>query len=230
VALTKTDLVDEEWLDLVSEDIREFLKGTFLEEAPIMPVSATTGSGLPEFVSALDKIVSGINKEGDSGHLRLPVDRVFTMKGFGTVVTGTLISGRASTGDAVEVLPGKLTAKIRGIQVHNEPAEHAEAGQRTAVNLQGVEREAVERGNLLSHPGIFEPTLRIDASFALLPSAPRKLKSRSPVRFHSGTMEIMSRIILLDREELPPGENAFVQILFETPGVNMSGDRFVVRS
>ena len=230
VALTKTDLVDKEWLDLVSEDIREFLKSTFLKEAPIVPVSAVTGSGLPEFVSTLDKIISGIDKESDSGHFRLPVDRVFTMKGFGTVVTGTLISGRVSTGDTVEVLPGKFTAKIRGIQVHNEPAEHAEAGQRTAINLQGVEREAIERGNLLAHPGIFEPTLRIDAAFELLPSAPRKLKTRSPVRFHSGTMEIMSRIILLDRDELLPGESAFVQIVFETPGVNMSGDRFVVRS
>jgi len=230
VALTKTDLVDKEWLDLVSEDIREFLKNTFLKEAPIIPVSAVTGSGLPQFVSTLDKIVSGIDKESDSGHLRLPVDRVFTMKGFGTVVTGTLISGSASTGDTIEVLPGKLNAKIRGIQVHNEPAERAEAGQRTAINLQGVERGAVERGNLLTHPGIFEPTLRIDASFQLLPSAPKKLKNRSPVRFHSGTMEIMSRIILLDRDELLPGDSAFAQIVFETPGVNMAGDRFVVRS
>jgi selenocysteine-specific elongation factor len=230
VALTKTDLVDKEWLDLVSEDIREFLKNTFLKEAPIIPVSAVTGSGLPQFVSTLDKIISGIDKQSDSGHLRLPVDRVFTMKGFGTVVTGTLISGRASTGDTVEVLPGKLNAKIRGIQVHNEPAESAEAGQRTAINLQGVERDAVERGNLLTHPGIFEPTLRIDASFQLLLSAPRKLKSRSLVRFHSGTMEIMSRIILLDRDELLPGESALAQIVFETPGVNMAGDRFVVRS
>ncbi len=230
VALTKTDMVDKEWIDLVTEDIRGFLKGTFLESAPIVPVSAVTGSGLPHFVSTLEQVVSGIRKEEDSGHFRLPVDRVFTMRGFGTVVTGTLISGKASAGDIVEVLPGKRAAKIRGIQVHNEPAESAEAGQRTAVNLQGIEREAVERGDVLAHQGIFEPTLRIDVFFQLLSSAPKKLKNRSLVRFHSGTREIISRIILLDRDEILPGQSAFAQIIFESPGVNMTGDRFVARS
>ena len=187
VALTKTDMVDVDWLDLVREDIREFLKGTFLEGAPIVPVSAVDGRGIPEFVSALDRIVAGLQAVERSDLFRLPIDRVFTMKGFGTVVTGTLISGKVATGDQIEILPGGIQARVRGIQVHNEPAEVAEAGQRTAVNLQGIDRESIERGNILVHPGIFEPAARIDVHFRYLPSAPGKLKSRSLVRFHSGT-------------------------------------------
>lgn len=230
VALTKTDMVDKDWLDLVSEDIREFLKGTFLESAPIVPVSAATGSGLSEFISALQGVVSRIRKADDSGIFRLPVDRVFTMKGFGTVVTGTLVSGKVSTADTVEILPGRIETKVRGIQVHNEQAELAEAGQRTAVNLQGIEKDAVARGNILAHPGIFTPALRIDVLYRHLSSAPKKLKNRSLIRFHSGTVEIISRIILLDREEIEPGDGAMAQIVFESPGVNMAGDRFVIRS
>ncbi len=230
VALTKTDMVDVDWLDLVREDIREFLKGTFLEGAPIVPVSAVDGRGIPEFVSALDRIVAGLQAVERSDLFRLPIDRVFTMKGFGTVVTGTLISGKVATGDQIEILPGRIQARVRGIQVHNEPAEVAEAGQRTAVNLQGIDRESIERGNVLVHPGIFEPSARIDVHFRYLSSAPGKLKSRSLVRFHSGTTEIISRLTLLDRDELAPGEQVFAQIVFETPGVNMAGDRFVIRS
>jgi selenocysteine-specific elongation factor len=230
VALTKTDMVDETWLDLVRDDIQEFLKGTFLESAPIVPVSATTGNGLPEFITALEGLISKIHKQDDSGLFRLPIDRIFTMRGFGTVVTGTLISGKVSTGDTINILPDRITAKVRGIQVHNQPAEYAEAGQRTAINLQGIDRSSFARGSVLVHSEIFSPTIRIDVHYRHLPSAPKKLKNRDLIRFHSGTMEIIARIILLDQDEILPGESAFAQIVLESPGVNMTADRFVVRS
>ncbi|HPL63809.1 MAG TPA: selenocysteine-specific translation elongation factor [Syntrophales bacterium] len=230
IALTKIDLVDEDWLVLVQEDIREFMRGTFLEGSPILPVSTVSGKGVPEFISVLDEAIARIPDRADTGFLRLPVDRVFTLKGFGTVVTGTLISGRISLGDNVDILPGMLSARVRGIQIHNENAPAAERGQRTAVNLQGVERSAVQRGDWVCRPGVLEPSRRIDAAFIHLGSAPRPLKNRSLVRFHSGTAETISRIILLDRDQIEPGKEAFAQILFESPVVAMSGDRFVVRS
>jgi len=230
IALTKIDLVDAEWLGLVREDVREFLSGTFLEGSPILSLSTLSGEGIPEFTSALDEAIARIPERADTGFLRLPVDRVFTLKGFGTVVTGTLISGRISLGDTVEVLPGMLSARVRGIQIHNEGVQFAERGQRTAVNLQGVDRSAVQRGDWVCHPGVLDPSRRIDVSFTHLGSAPRPLKNRSLVRFHSGTSETISRIVLLDRDQIEPGKDAFAQILFEKPGVNIAGDRFVVRS
>ncbi|MFB3924440.1 MAG: selenocysteine-specific translation elongation factor [Syntrophales bacterium] len=230
VALTKTDLVEAQWLSLVTEDIKEFLKGSFLESSPIIPLSSETGEGIPEFLSALEELASGMEETSTSGIFRLPVDRVFTMRGFGTVVTGTLISGKLRTGEMIEILPGKITARVRGIQVHNQAVEFAEKGQRTAVNLQGVDRQSIARGALIAHPGIFEPTSRIDTLLRYLPCASGKLKNRTLVRFHTGTVETISRLILLDRDEIEPGESAYAQIVFETPGVNMAGDRFVVRS
>lgn len=230
VALTKVDLVDEEWLDLVKDDVREFLKGTFMEESPIIPLSVITGEGLPEFHSALDKMVSGIEEFSDTGLFRLPVDRVFTMKGFGTVITGTLMSGEVRVGEAVEIQPGRITAKIRGIHVHNESVEAAEAGQRTAINLQGIEKTTVHRGDVLSHLGAFMPSNRFDMFFRYLPSAGRKLKNRTLVRFHSGTSEVISRIILIGRDEMEPGEAGYAQVILEKSTVAMAGDRFVIRS
>ncbi len=230
VALTKTDLVDEEWLSLVREDVRGFLKGTFLEQAPVVPLSVVTNTGLGELIRAIEEVSSGIEEKPDSGVFRLPIDRVFSMKGFGTVVTGTLASGRVQVGDAVETYPGKRLSKVRGIQVHNEAEETAETGQRTAVNLQGVEKEAIERGNVLSHPDTLGPSVRFDVSLDYLPSAARSLKNRALVRFHAGTNEAIARIILLDRDELGPGRRGYAQILLESPGVAMAGDRFVVRS
>ena len=230
VVLTKTDLVDKQWLELVQEDIREFLKGTFLESAPIIPVSAPTGNGLPELITALQCLTATLSKTDASGFFRLPVDRVFTMKGFGTVVTGTTISGKVSTGDEIEILPGKIKARIRGIQVYNEPSESAQSGQRTALNLQGIDKDAVKKGHLITQPGLLIPSLRIDVFYHHLPSAPSKLKNRSLIRFHSGTAELMGRIILLDRDEISPNESAFAQIVFESSSVTMSGDRFVIRS
>ncbi len=230
VALTKIDLVDEEWLDLVNDDIRKFLKGTFLEESPIMPVSSVTGAGLGELLDALGKVASEIEEESDAGLFRLPVDRVFTMKGFGTVVTGTLISGDINVGEEVEILPQGVTAKVRGLQIHNESASSAEAGQRTAINLQGVEKATIERGDVLVRPKTLRSSRRLDAHIEYLSNNERKLKNRNLVRFHVGTNEVIGRIILLDREEMEPGSKSYAQIILESPIVAMARDRFVIRS
>jgi len=230
VALTKTDMVDGDWLALVQEDIRSFLGETFLEGAPIIPLSSLTGAGLPEFLQALQSIIATLDERADSGLFRLPVDRVFTMKGFGTVVTGTLASGKIRVGDTVAIMPSGGQAKIRGIQVHNETAEIAQAGQRTAINLQGIDRATIERGDVLTRPSTFQPSNRLDIYLRYLSSTGKKLKNRALVRFHTGTSETISRIILPDREELEPGEKIYAQVLPAAPVVAMSGDRFVIRS
>jgi len=230
VALTKVDLVDEEWLSLVRDDVREFLKGTFLADAPVVPCSVVTGRGIPELRLAIGEAVARLEERRDSGLFRLPIDRVFTMKGFGTVVTGTLVSGKVEVGDTVEIMPSQHQAKIRGIQVHNESQDSARAGQRTAINLQGVEKETVSRGEMLTHPGIFEAGQRPDVFLHYLRGSEKKLKTRSLVRFHTGTSEIIARVLLLNREEIEPGESAFAQMLLDSPVVVMGRDRFVIRS
>jgi selenocysteine-specific elongation factor len=230
VAVTKVDLVDKDWLSLIQEDIRDFIGGTFLGGAPVIPVSVVSNTGLAELIAAIEDVSSKIEAPQDIGLFRLPIDRIFTMKGFGTVVTGTLLSGRVKIGENVEIYPGSAIAKVRGIQVHNETVETAEAGQRTAINLQGLEKEAIERGNMLGHPSIFDPGTRFDVSFELLSSAPKRLKNRALVRFHTGTSEVIARIILLDRDELAPGDGSYAQLLLESPGVTVAKDRFVVRS
>lgn len=230
VALTKIDMVDEEWLYLVNEDVHEFLKGTFLEASPVVPVSSLTGAGLNELRDALARGASEIKEEADAGLFRLPVDRVFTMKGFGTVITGTLISGDVKVGEEVEILPAGIIAKVRGIQVHNQSATIAEAGQRTAVNLQGVEKATISRGDVLSHPQMLVPTNRLDVVVEYLSHSEKKLKNRSLVRFHAGTNEVIGRTILLDRDEMEPGGKGYAQLILESPIVAVSGDRFVIRS
>jgi selenocysteine-specific elongation factor len=230
VALTKTDLVDEEWCSLVQEDIRDFLTGTFLEGCPIVPLSSVTGTGLTEFLSSLVKIIGETEERADPGFFRLPIDRVFTMRGFGTVVTGTLMSGSAKVGDTIQIMPQKIKAKIRGIQIHNETAEQAVSGQRTAMNLQGIDKETILRGNVLSTPDTFEPSVRMDVLLQYLPNIGKKLKNRTPVRFHTGTNEIIARIILLDINEINPGETVYAQVLLELPTIAIAGDRFVIRS
>jgi selenocysteine-specific translation elongation factor SelB len=189
-----------------------------MEGSPVAPLSSVTGEGLPEFLSILDKVAAGIPERCDTGIFRLPVDRVFTMKGFGTVVTGTLMSGEVKVGDAVEIMPGRrITAKIRGIQVHNEAAEKAETGQRTAVNLQGIEKTRIQRGDVLAHAGALAPSSRFDVSFKYLSCAGRKLQNRTLVRFHSGTSEIISRVILIGRDEMGQGEEGYAQVFLGLP-------------
>jgi selenocysteine-specific elongation factor len=230
VALTKADLVDEDWLELVSEDTREFLKGTFLEGKPIVPVSAKTGQGIDELKHILQALVARVPPKQLEGKFRLPVDRVFTIRGFGTVVTGTLFSGMIRVEDRVEIYPKGIEAKVRGLQVHNASTPEAVAGQRTAINLQGIDKVELERGDALGHPGEFAPTFMLDAVFQHLADAPRPLRHRARVRLHIGTSEIMGRVILLDRDELAPGEETYVQFRLEAPAIALPRDRFVIRS
>jgi selenocysteine-specific elongation factor len=230
VALTKADLVDEDWLELVSEDTREFLKGTFLEGKPIVPVSAKTGQGIDELKRVLQTLVTRVPPKQSEGKFRLPVDRVFTIRGFGTVVTGTLFSGTIRVEDRIKIYPKDIEAKIRGLQVHNASVPEAVAGQRTAINLQGIDKVELERGDVLGHPGEFTPTFMLDAVLQHLADAPRPLRHRARVRLHVGTSEIMGRVVLLDRDDLAPGDEAYVQLRLEEPAIVLPRDRFVIRS
>jgi selenocysteine-specific elongation factor len=229
VVLTKIDLVDRELLDLVTEEVTDAVKNTFLRDAPVLRVSSTTGEGIPELIAVIDRLAAEMEERPSEGLLRLPIDRVFVMKGFGTVVTGTLVSGSLSSGEAVQILPSGLEGKVRNLQVYNEAVEKAMAGQRTAVNLQGVESSSVERGEVLVRPRTLTPTRVIDAYLNYLPSAPRALRHRANLRFHIGTSLTTASLFLLDRDELAPGEGGFVQVRLDHPVVAMPQDRFVIR-
>jgi len=230
IALTKNDLVDEEWREMVKEDVVHFVEGTFLEDAPIIPLSSATGEGLPDLLKALDEISSKIPAHQLSGLFRLPVDRVFSMKGFGTVITGSLVSGSINVGDTIMVYPSGVTSKIRGIQVHNQSVEKAESGMRTAINFQGLDKTSVNRGDVLALPGSLKSSYMIDIQLNFLQSNEKPMKNRTRVRFHSGTSEIMGNLILLDREELMPGDSIVGQIRLDTPVTLVKDDRFVIRS
>ena len=230
IAMTKTDMVEEEWLELALEDIREFCQETFLEDSPILPVSSVTGEGIPELISALDEIAGNIPQRPPSSLFRLPIDRVFTMKGFGTVITGTLVSGTINVGDTIMVYPTGITSKVRGIQVHNQSAESAEVGMRTAINFQGLDRTAVKRGDVLSTPGALVASYMVDISFHYLASNKKPLKNRTKIRFHTGTSEEMGYLILLDQEELPPDQTVVAQLRLDSAVAIVKDDRFVVRS
>ena len=230
IVMTKTDLVEDEWLELALEDIREFSRGTFLEDAPILPVSSVTGEGLPELIRALDEIAANIPQRPPSTLFRLPIDRVFTMKGFGTVITGTIVSGNINVGETIMVYPTGITSKVRGIQVHNKSAESAEAGMRTAINFQGLDKAAVQRGEVLSTPGALVASYMVDVSFHYLASNKKPLKNRTLIRFHTGTSEKMGYLILLDQEELPPGQTIVAQLRLDSAVAIVKDDRFVVRS
>ncbi len=230
VAVTKIDMVDEEWLELALEDIRDFVRGTFLEDAPMAPVSSLTAEGIPEFIEILDELAAKIPERPPSDLFRLPIDRVFTMKGFGTVITGTLISGRVQVGDTIMIYPSGITSKVRGIQVHNKSADDARAGMRTAINFQGLEKEAISRGEVLSKPSTLEASYMVDVSLHYLASNKKPIKNRTRVRFHTGTSEVLGNLILLDREELAPGEEAIIQLRLDSPVALVKDDRFVIRS
>jgi len=230
VVVTKIDMVDEEWLELALEDIRDFVSGTFLEDAPVAAVSSTTGKGIPEFIKALDELAAKIPERPPSDLFRLPIDRVFTMKGFGSVITGTLISGRVQVGDTIMIYPSGITSKVRGIQVHNKSADEAGPGMRTAINFQGLEKEAIHRGEVLSKPNSLEASYMVDVSLHHLAGNKKSLKNRTRVRFHTGTSEVLGNIILLDREELAPGHDTVSQLRLDTPVVLVKDDRFVIRS
>jgi len=230
IALTKTDLVDEEWMELVIEDIRDFSRGTFLEECAIVPVSSATGDGIQAFVDALDELSAAVPERSVTNLFRLPVDRVFTMKGFGTVITGSLVSGRIKLGDTITIYPSMITSKVRGIQVHNESVEEAGPGMRTAINFQGLEKASVNRGEVISTPQSLKPSYMVDVSLHFLKSNKKPAKNRTKVRFHTGTSEVFGYLVLLDREELKPGEDIVAQLRLDTPVSLVRDDRFVIRS
>ncbi len=229
IVLTKIDLVDSELLELVKEEVSEIVEGTFLKNSPILAVSSSTGEGIPELLSLLDRLSQEIEGRSSDGLFRLPIDRVFTMKGFGTVVTGTMISGSLSLGETVQILPSISEGKVRNLQVYGRSVEKAVAGERAAVNLQGMETSAIERGDVLIRPNTLKPTQLIDAYLEYLPDAPRPLKHRTKQRFHIGTALTNASIFLLDREELAPGEGGFVQLRLGRPVVALPRDRFVIR-
>ncbi len=229
VVLTKKDLVEQEWLEMVTEDISDFVSGTFLEDAPVLAVSSTTGEGLDEFLRVLDETISEVVPRAPVGPYRLPVDRVFSVKGFGTVVTGTSISGQIRLGDEVSIYPKGMTARIRGIQIHGKDAREAHPGMRTALNLQGVDKEDVSRGDVAATPGSLHASCLVDLNFLYLASSGRPLRHRSPVRFHVGTAEVIGRV-LLQGDELVPGSESYIQIMLKEPVAVLSGDHYVIRS
>jgi selenocysteine-specific elongation factor len=228
IALTKTDLVDADTAELVRLEIEDFVRGSFLEGAAILPVSARSGAGLPELRHALLDVAREVDDKQSGLYFRLPIDRSFAVKGFGTVVTGTLISGHVAMGDEVELLPERKLLRVRGVQTGGKSVERAEAGQRTAVNLAGIEHAAVRRGMVLAAPGRFVKTRRIDARLELLKSA-APIRHRTQVHFHAGTDESIAEILLHDRTELQPGESALVQLRLAQEQVAVRGDRFIVR-
>ncbi len=229
VALTKSDLVDPEWLELVTEEVREFTVGSFLEGATICAISSRTGQGLDELKRELARLAGVVAEKRREGQFRLPVDRVFTMAGFGTVVTGTLLSGEINTGDELELLPTGREGRVRGIQAHGAKVEKGLAGQRLAVNLQGIDLDQVRRGDVVVPRGAFRATRTVDARLDYLASAPRELKHRATLRLHSATYEVPAQVVLMDRDTLQPGESAYVQLRLREPALLLSGDSYLLR-
>jgi len=230
VVLNKIDLVDKDWLEMVTGEIRKLLKGTFLEGAPIITVSAETGQGIAELQDVIRRAAASVRERKDKGIFRMPIDRVFTISGFGTVVAGTILSGTVRLEDAVELLPHGRVLRVRGIQIHENNVTESTCGLRTAINLHGVEKELIERGNVLGAPGFYKPTYMVDAHFKYLETAAADLQNRVRLRVHLGTSEVIARVILLDKENLRPGDEGFVQIHFEKSVVADVGDRYVARS
>ena len=229
VVLAKTDLVDGEWIRLVSDEIASALQGTSLEGARIVPVSSVTRDGLDELVAAIDGLLEGLIPRPDTGRPRLPIDRVFTMSGFGTVVTGTLVDGTLSVGDELEVVPRGGRVRVRGLQRHNERVESVGPGNRVAANLTGVERSDLDRGDVLAKPDSLAPVRRADAHVRVLASAPRPLRHGAEVLVHTGTAEAGARVIVLEGDEIAPGSSGWVQLYLDRPVAALAQDRLVIR-
>ncbi|MGO9120600.1 MAG: selenocysteine-specific translation elongation factor [Desulfomonilaceae bacterium] len=230
VVLTKLDLVDDELALLAEEDVKELVKDSFLEDAPMMRVSSRTGEGIPELRQILTKLAKQVQERPIHGLLRLPVDRIFSLKGHGTVVTGTLISGSIAIGDEVEILPGGTRTSVRGLESHNRREDRAFPGERVAANLRGLEQSGIQRGEVVVHPGQFKPSSIIDVKLTVLPRAPIPLRSGRKVRMHHFTSEVEARVILPDMAELESGRSAMAQLRTSSPIVPSAGDRFVIRA
>ncbi|MCT4565850.1 MAG: selenocysteine-specific translation elongation factor [Maledivibacter sp.] len=229
IVLTKCDLVDDEWVKLVKEDLNERVKGTFLENAPVVPVSSIEGIGLDKLKEYITRYTEEVPEKNVSEPLRLPIDRVFTMSGFGTIVTGTLIEGTVDEKQALTIYPKGLEARVRNIQVHGNSVSKAYAGQRVAINLTGIKKEDISRGDILADEHTMKSTMIIDVKLNLLKSSNRKIEHWSRLRFYHGTKEILCRVALLDREELNPGESCYAQLRLEEETACKYNDRFVVR-
>ncbi len=231
VVITKADLVDEEMIELVKEDVAEAVRGTALEGAEVVVTSSRTGQGLEELRQAIARIAARVRERDSRGPFRLPVDRSFTLKGIGTVVTGTLWEGSVADGEEAEIQPSGKRLRVRNVQVHGQEVERAYAGQRVAMNLPGISKFEVTRGHVIGTPGYLHPTFMLDARLYLLPSCPKPLKNRARVRLHHGTAEVMARVILLGgKEELLPGQSTYVQFRLEKALVARYRDRFIIRS
>jgi len=230
VALTKSDLIqDPEWLELVQEEVRDELRGTTLENANIIPVSALRGVGLDDLRRELDRILDSAEPKRDIGRPRLPIDRVFTISGFGTVVTGTLIDGRLAVGDEVLITPGDLKARVRGLQSHKAKVNEATPGSRVAANLTGVTEDDLARGQVLTRPGWLQPTELLDAQLRLVESTPWPLKHDAVVDFYTGAARAEAHVRLLDAEEMLPGQTGWVQLRLDKPVAVVRGDRYIIR-
>jgi selenocysteine-specific elongation factor len=230
VAITKSDLAEPDWIELVQEEVREFVTGTFLEGADMVQVSSRTGEGIDDLKEKIRQLAMAIKPRSEYGIFRLPVDRIFTLKGFGTVVTGTAISGSISIDKNVEILPSGIRTRVRGLQSHGRDIKTARAGQRVAINLQGVAKEDIRRGDVVTIPDKLKSTRLLDADIELLKDSPiPSLKTSSLVHFHTGTAELTARVVLYDRNEIRPGEKAFCQYRFKEPITVMAGDRYIIR-
>ncbi|MFZ3151414.1 MAG: selenocysteine-specific translation elongation factor [Anaerolineaceae bacterium] len=230
IVLTKTDLVsDPEWLELVELEAHELIRNTCLEQAPIVRVSAKTGSGLPELLQTLEHILAETPARRDIGKPRLPVDRVFTLTGFGTIVTGTLLDGSFSVGDEVVCLPSNLPGRIRGLQNHNQKLQKVSSGFRTAININGLTTDQIDRGNVIAHPGSYLPTRLLDVHFRYLQNLSMDFKHNTEVKLYLGASETTAKARLLGVESLKPGEEGFLQLKLTKPVVAVRGDRFILR-
>ena len=232
VAITKSDLAEPDWIELIAEDIRGLLKGTSIENAPIVPVSARTGAGSPELLAALDEAAAEAPSRQANLPMRLPVDRVFTIAGAGTVVTGTMWSGSAARDDAIEVYPSGKRGRVRGVQVHSASVERAHAGQRVAMNIAGLERDEVARGDVIAEPGTLTVTDRFDARLTFLgqPGDDRVFQTGTRVHVDHGTREVLGRVLLMDGDTLAPGQSGLAQLRLEEPIAPRYDDRFIIRS
>ena len=228
IALTKSDLVDVEWLELVREEVEEFISGCPLENAPIIPISSVTGEGIDELLDAVGAMCRDVSVRSSEGNFRLAIDRSFIMSGFGTVVTGTVWGGSIKSGDLIEVFPKKLQARVRSLQVHGEKREAAFAGERAAINLRGLEKSSAERGGWIAAPGVLSESYRIDVSLDSLKNSP-VITQRMRVHMHHGTVDALARVILLGRDNLEPRNSCFAQLELESPLPTLPGDKFVLR-
>ena len=230
IAVTKCDMVEEEWLEMMLEEVDEYFKGSFLEGKPVIPVSAATGEGIERLRSEIIAKCDRDNKRREEKELfRLPVDRVFTMQGFGTVVTGTLMDGSVRVGDDILIYPEAAKAKVRGIQTYGKDTDTASAGQRTAINLSGVSKDDIDRGDIAAYPGAVTVTSMIDTELTIFSSTDRVILNNSRVHLYCGSDEVLCKVILLDRDALSAGETAYAQLRLEEPAAIRRGDRFIIR-